>query len=431
MVSTVGDENVTLAKNRNFLLLLVGKTFSNIGGTLYYIGILWLVYDLSGSTLYTGIAAFLIRSPQAAQFLVGPLVDQWDLKRVIISTQIIISGLLIVIPAANLANHLTVEIILLLIFFISITDRFTLPAQKAIIPVIISEENVLRANSIFESTYRSVEAITKAAGGILIVLLGTTVYFTLNSVGLALAAIFVAGLNYRHSQQSSDPVSVSGIVDNYMQDLQKGFSYVKNTVILWFAVRGTILNFGNGVLLAVLPAFAAARYGPELYGALLAAIAIGLIVGSVLAAQFEDYPLGKLIVVSDALSGILLLLALTVPSLSLLVLLFGVVWIPVGIIKVNYNSVIQTGVDPNCLGRVTSATSSLSLLLMPVGALVGGVGGELVGSELIVMLLGPLFLFSATLWLALEQLRTLPQPTEIDFSLPQTVQQDCSGDSDI
>lgn len=54
-----------ILKNRNFLLLFVGRILTNIGDSLYAVAAMWLVYDLGGSTLYTGLAGFLSILPES------------------------------------------------------------------------------------------------------------------------------------------------------------------------------------------------------------------------------------------------------------------------------------------------------------------------------------------------------------------------------
>lgn len=70
-----------ILKNRNFLLLFLGRIFTNIGDSLYYVAAMWLVYKLSGNPFYSGLAGFLTLLPSALQFLTGPFVDRWPIKK--------------------------------------------------------------------------------------------------------------------------------------------------------------------------------------------------------------------------------------------------------------------------------------------------------------------------------------------------------------
>lgn len=71
-----------IVKNRNYLLLLIGRVVTNIGDSLYYVTTMWLVYKLGGNAFYTGLAGFLTLLPASLQFITGPFVDQWQVKNV-------------------------------------------------------------------------------------------------------------------------------------------------------------------------------------------------------------------------------------------------------------------------------------------------------------------------------------------------------------
>ncbi|WP_330632173.1 hypothetical protein [Halocatena halophila] len=46
----------SLTQNRTYLRLLCGRIVTNAGDSIYAIASMWLVYELSGSSVYTGIA---------------------------------------------------------------------------------------------------------------------------------------------------------------------------------------------------------------------------------------------------------------------------------------------------------------------------------------------------------------------------------------
>ncbi|WP_227379751.1 hypothetical protein [Haladaptatus halobius] len=69
----------SLWSNWDFLRLLFGRFVTNAGDSLYTIAGTWLIYDLTGSSFYTGLAGALLLLPPALQFMSGPLVDQWPL----------------------------------------------------------------------------------------------------------------------------------------------------------------------------------------------------------------------------------------------------------------------------------------------------------------------------------------------------------------
>ena len=67
----VGERTRELLRNTPFRRLYTGHAASKVGDELYFIAAMWLVYDLTGSTFYTGTAAFFARFPAAIGFLTG------------------------------------------------------------------------------------------------------------------------------------------------------------------------------------------------------------------------------------------------------------------------------------------------------------------------------------------------------------------------
>ncbi len=79
----------TLLRNRNFARLLAGRLLDNIGDSVYFVAAMWLVWELSGEEFFTGLAGFLVLEPSGLRFLFGPLVDRWDLRRILVRTQLV------------------------------------------------------------------------------------------------------------------------------------------------------------------------------------------------------------------------------------------------------------------------------------------------------------------------------------------------------
>ena len=62
----------SLLANRAFRRLFAGRLVTNAGDSLYAVAAMWLVYDLTGSTAYTGLAGALTMGPQLLQGVPGP-----------------------------------------------------------------------------------------------------------------------------------------------------------------------------------------------------------------------------------------------------------------------------------------------------------------------------------------------------------------------
>jgi MFS family permease len=401
-----------LLRNAAFLRLFSGRLITNAGDSLYYIAAMWLVYDLSGSTVYTGLASALILAPRALQFLVGPLVDRWSLRNILVRTQLVQGLLVLVIPLAAWTGVLSVGIILVVIPLLSALNQFVYPAQSAALPRIVEDENLVEANSAFSFAYQGVDTAFTALGGLLLALVGAATLFVIDSVTFAIAALVFAGVRVPPTERES--VDGGLATQEYMRKLAEGVVYVRGSVLVPILAASVVVNFTIGLAMAVLPAFADLRGGPETYGTLLAAILGGLLLGALVASPLKRFSIARLSTVGFAIGGLCWLAAVSVSSVRGTALLFCLAWIPVGVTNVIFATMAQTVVPDDLLGRVLSLAASASAAAQPVGSLLGGIAGETIGSVPIISVVGVGFLFLALVWLVHPMLRGLPAIKEID-----------------
>lgn len=126
-----------ILKNRNFLLLFLGRIFTNIGDSLYYVAAMWLVYKLSGNPFYSGLAGFLTLLPSALQFLTGPFVDRWPIKNTLVITQVLQCILILIIPITHYFDLLTVQLLLIIMPIVAFIEQFAYPAQSKALPLLL------------------------------------------------------------------------------------------------------------------------------------------------------------------------------------------------------------------------------------------------------------------------------------------------------
>lgn len=287
------DHSERLWKNQNFRRLLAGRIVTNAGDSLYSVAAMWLVFDLTGSTTYSGIAGFLVFIPRAFQFLTGPLVDQWSLRPLLIVTQFLQALIVLVIPIAAFLNSLTVEIILIVIPVLAMINQFVYPAQYAALPRILGEDQLTRANSAFSFAEEGTNMAFEALGGVLIGVVGAVSLFYVNSVTFAVAIILFAGIRVPTTDQNED-TPIQGDTSSYFSDLADGIHVVRGSVWTKLILAASVANFMVGVTIATLPAFAAIRGGPEIYGALFAALGAGLAIGAAVASRLTWMQFGRI-----------------------------------------------------------------------------------------------------------------------------------------
>lgn len=113
-----------ILKNFNFVILLLGRSLSNVGSSLYSVAAMWLVYELGGSSFYTGLALFLTQMPAILQILLGPMIDRFHVKRLLVGTQMLQVVLLLIVPVAHAFGILTIAVVLTVMPVVSLCNQF-------------------------------------------------------------------------------------------------------------------------------------------------------------------------------------------------------------------------------------------------------------------------------------------------------------------
>ncbi|WP_458187762.1 MFS transporter [Haladaptatus sp. NG-WS-4] len=401
-------------ENWAFARIFAGRLITNAGDSIYAVAAMWLAFELGGSSFYTGLAGFLTMLPQTLQFLVGPFVDRWQLRRILVATQVAQGVLVLSIPLAAAMGWLSVWVVLVVMPVVSLLNQFVYPAQQAALPRIVEKEELVEANSAFSFAYQGVDFAFTALGGVLVALVGAVSLYLVDSVTFAAAALVFFTVRVPPADRPDEGESVTSAVDDYLTQLREGIRYVRSSVLVWLLAASLVVNFTVGIMMSVLPAYAQSFGGPDAYGFMLAAVVGGMLVGSLAATPLKRFSLSTLSVAGFAFGGIVWLAAVAVGWFPATVGLFFLAWIPVGATNVIFAAMIQLVVPEALMGRVASVNASASAGAMPVGALLGGIAGDAFGSGLVVTSAGFGFVFLSLYWLAHPLLRSLSAVEDIE-----------------
>jgi hypothetical protein len=365
-------------KNRNFVSFFSGRLVTNAGDSLYSVAILWLVLQLSGSNFLTGVASALLLLPFLLQIIAGPIVDRFPLKRVLVWVQLVQGVITLVVPAAAYTGNLSVELVLVIIPALAVVNLMISPAQAALVPRIVADDQLSRSNSALATVTLGLDMIFEAVGGILIAVFGVMTLFLLDSVTFVVAGLLFVGMTIPAADGGNEKSEKIG-VSEYVDDLRTGINILRGTVFVEMMFTTAVANFAVGVTLAILPGFGDLLGGPIIFGLMLGVLGTGRLLGSASASYLNDVAYGWLTVVGYLLSALLWLGSVYSPSLVLTVGLFGLAWIPAGINGVMVTTLNQKVFPDHLLGRVSSIKGTAVGATLPLGSLVGGLIAEQVG----------------------------------------------------
>ncbi|BCC30329.1 MULTISPECIES: MFS transporter [Bacillus cereus group] len=398
-----------ILKNRNFLLLFLGRIFTNIGDSLYYVAAMWLVYKLSGNPFYSGLAGFLTLLPSALQFLTGPFVDRWPIKNTLVITQVLQCILILIIPITHYFDLLTVQLLLIIMPIVAFIEQFAYPAQSKALPLLLHKTQLLKGNSLFSFAYQGIDLICTTLSGILVALFGAITLYVIDSFTFAITALLFFSL--KMPQQTETGTSLS--TKQYFSDLKEGFSIVFRSLMSVFLIGSVVANFSIGMTMAILPSFADSLGGVKSYGFFLAAISAGSLIGALFSSWVGKRNVGRASIISFATGAIFWFLSTVVPFQWLSIFLFGLAWVPIGATNILFATISQILIPNRYIGRINSVMRSMGTIAMPFGSLIGGYAANVFSSQLIFALASIGILFISLVWLLHPKLRALPKADEI------------------
>lgn len=407
-----------LLNNKNFLFLLLGRIITNIGDSIYYVASMWLVFELGGSTFYTGLAGTLVMLPKVFQFLVGPLIDRWRIKKILVISQALQCILILVIPISYYLDILTVQMILMIMPIIAVIEQFTYPAQNKALPLTIHKSDLVKGNTYFSFAYQGIDLIFNSIAGILVAVMGAISLFLLDSVTFAITAMLFSLLKLPETgtdiQKDNEYKGISNSIRNYIIELKEGCSIVFKSLIIIFLIGAIFVNFAIGITYSILPSYSAVKGGPEVYGYYLTALSAGSLIGAILASVLKEVKVSILVIIGFFLAACCWYSSSMITSVIISVILFGIAWIPIGGTNVIFGSIIQSVIPNSLLGRVSSVVFSISSITLPIGSFIGGYLGTIINNETIFMYTGLGSLLISMIWLLHPKLRSLSKSSEIN-----------------
>ncbi|WP_346884755.1 MFS transporter [Clostridium sp. UBA4395] len=228
-----------LFKNKNFTLLSIGGLISSIGDYLYNIGVTVYIYSLTksvGAVALMWLSRSVLRIPML--YLSGLIADSYNKKRVIMVTNlvsVIFAFLFIFI------NEQRLWLVYILAFILQSLNDIDVSSETAILPELVSNEELSYSNSIFSFLQSTSVFLSPAIGGVLYKLYGSNILFTINAISFLIAGVLFSLIKYDFIK-SDKAATRSGIIKSGIEGYKilSRYSSVKTVFIIMsmFAVLG-------------------------------------------------------------------------------------------------------------------------------------------------------------------------------------------------
>ena len=393
-------------KNKNFSILLFGRLITNFGDSIYSIATLTLIYTLTKSTFYSGITLFLISFTAILQIFVSPLISKFNIKRFLIISQLFQAIILLVITYLIYVNKLQITTLIIFIVCISFINQIVYPVQLALLPKIVKQEDLVKANSLFSIAYQGSDALFNSIGGFIITVFGTIYAFIINSITFFVNSFIFIFLSNNLSKNTNT------VEENYFSKLSSGIKIWNTPLLKPLLIGIIIINFSTSSLLTLLPEYSETSY---FYGILLSASGLGILIGAFLSNNqilknirlsvlYTIFTLG--IGLSWGALSILNNNSITNKIINFSLFLFG--WILIGILNTYSQTMIQCIISKDKLDVAMSTMIGLSIAFSPLGALLAGVLSIKYSIKTIIIITSLLIFSIFLFWLFNKNIRNLP-----------------------
>ena len=395
-------------KNKNFSILLFGRLITNFGDSIYSIATLTLIYSLTKSTFYSGITLFLISFTAILQIFISPIISKFDVKKFLIISQLIQAIILLVITYLIFINKLHITTLIIFIVCISFINQIVYPIQLGLLPKIVKQQDLVKANSLFSVAYQGSDALFNSIGGFIITIFGSIYAFIINSLTFFINSVLFIFLS---SDLSKNEKTIT-TQENYLSKLSNGIKIWNTPLLKPLLIGIIIINFSTSSLLTILPEYSETSY---FYGILLSASGLGILIGAFLSNKkiLKNIRLGTLyitfafgIAVSWGLLSILNNNSITNKIINFSLFLFG--WILIGILNTYSQTMIQCIVNKDKLDVAMSTMIGLSIALSPLGALFAGILSIKFNSTIIIIITSLLIFVVFLLWIHNRKIQKLP-----------------------
>lgn len=249
----------TLLKNPAFRNLWFSQICSQLSYNLLNFSLLFIVFRLTRSSFSESLLVLTFILPTAIfGTFTGVLADFYDKRRIMMAAHLIwpVIAILFVFFEKNLV------VILLLSFLINAIDRFFTPAEQSSLPLLVTKEELLIANSLFSFSINGAFLVGfSLAGPLMILAHNDFAPIYLASILMFLSTIFV----YKLPRLSPSAVEhVKGFVNRTLDEIKSGFSFIKHTktVFLGIVIFSCLQIFMN-IALSISPSFVSNSLGFE------------------------------------------------------------------------------------------------------------------------------------------------------------------------
>ena len=364
-------------RHRAFRYVAGGRLVVMLGNAIAPVALAFAVLDLTGSAADLGLVVGARSLMNVVFVLFGGIVaDRLPRHLVLVASCSVAALSQAAVATLVLTDRATIPLLLALSAVNGISSAFAFPAAAAIIPQTVPVELLRAANAINRLGTSGAMIVGAGLGGVLVASIGPGWGLAVDAVTFAVGAALFAVVRVPGRRAAGEPRTT------LLHDLRTGWTEFASRSWVWVVVLG--FCFSNMAFVAAIsvlgPVVADETIGRRLWGVVLGAETLGMVVGALVAMRVR---VRRLLLFGVVCSGgdLLLVLALGVaPHIAVLVPAAFLTGVAVEQFAIAWEVSMQEHIPADTLARVYSYDMLGSFLAIPIGQVAAGPVAERVGA---------------------------------------------------
>jgi MFS family permease len=364
-------------ENYNYRTWAIGALISNIGTWMQRTAQDWIVLTqlTHRNATAVGVVMALQFGPQLVLLpLTGFTADHVDRRKLLFATQATMAALALGLGLLTLAGLVQLWHVYVFALLLGCVTAFDSPARQTFVSDLVGDAELSNAVALNSTSFNAARMIGPSAAGVLVAAVGSGWVFLINAASFVAVLGALALLRVGELHRKGPAVRARG-------SLVEGFRYVwrrpdlKAVLFMLFLIGTFGLNFPIFIATMSVSVF---HKGAGQYGLLTSTMAVGSVIGTLLAAR-RARPRIAVILTGAAVFGGGVVVAALMPSYGLFAAALVVVGMAAQTFTTTTNSAVQLSTEPAMRGRVMAIFLAIALGGTPIGAPIVGWVADLFG----------------------------------------------------
>ncbi len=372
--------------SRNFLIYLGGSTLSLHGLWIYRVALGWFTWQITGSEFWVGIVAFTQFAP-AVVFgpVFGVLADRFDRRKASILINALSTVNMLSLGVFAWLGYVDIVLLAAQSLIQGALDGAHTPIRMTLVPNLIARNQLQSAIASTSIAFNVSRFVGPAIAGLIIATFGVSAAFMVNGISYIAYIVAVCVVELRPSVARSRPPA------NVWTDMLDGVRYtISHRTIRGLMITVAVVSvFGRGAL-EMMPAFADAVFerGASGLAVLTASVGVGAIASGLVLSRSTTWLDSATVKLSVIIAGLLIAIFAAVDSFWLAVPIVVAMGVILSLCGVGSQILIQTMVEDEVRGRVSSFWGMIAFGGTALGSLIVGSSAAAFGLQRTVIVTG-------------------------------------------